>query len=102
LCNVRVIFRVENNAIVVPRSAVQTGQKGTFVFVADQGVARVRNVTVDRIIDQFAVVSEGLTGDETVVTDGQLLITDGVKVEQRGGGGGGQAPAGAEQKKGAS
>ena len=59
-------------------------------------------VTVDRTIDQLAVISEGLTGEETVVTDGQLLITDGVKVEQRGGGGGGNAPAGSEPKKGAS
>lgn len=97
LCNVRVIFKVEDNAVVVPRSAVQTGQKGTFVFVAENGVAKVRMVTVDRTIDQSAVISQGLNGDETVVTDGQLLITDGVKVEQRGG-----APAGGEQKKGAS
>lgn len=103
LCNVRVIFKVENNAVVVPRAAVQTGQKGTFVFVVDQGIAKVRMVTVDRTIDQLAVISEGLSGEETVVTDGQLLITDGVKVEQRGGGGGGgNAPAGSEPKKGAS
>ena len=95
LCNVRVVFKVEQDAVVVPRAAVQTGQKGTFVFVVDQGVARVKPVTVDRTMDDIAVISSGLQGDETVVTDGQLLITDGVKVEQRG------APA-QEAKKGAS
>ena len=95
LCNVRVVFKVEQDAVVVPRAAVQTGHKGTFVFVVEQGVARIRNVTVDRTMDDIAVIAEGLSGDETVVTDGQLLITDGVKVEQRG------AP-GQETKKGAS
>ena len=94
LCNVRVVFKVEQDAVVVPRAAVQTGQKGTFVFVVEQGVARIRNVTVDRTMDDIAVIAEGLSGEETVVTDGQLLITDGVKVEQRG------AP-GQETKKGA-
>jgi RND family efflux transporter MFP subunit len=95
LCNVRVVFKVEQDAVVVPRAAVQTGQKGTFVFVVEQGVARIRNVTVDRTMDDIAVIAEGLSGDETVVTDGQLLITDGVKVEQRG-------ATGQETKKGAS
>jgi membrane fusion protein, multidrug efflux system len=95
LCNVRVVFKVEQDAVIVPRAAVQTGQKGTFVFVVDQGVARIKSVSVDRTMDDIAIISEGLTGDETVVTDGQLLITDGVKVEQRG-------LSGQETKKGAS
>lgn len=95
LCNVRVVFKVEQDAVIVPRAAVQTGQKGTFVFVVDQGVARIKSVTVDRTMDDIAVISSGLQGDETVVTDGQLLITDGVKVEQRG-------LPGQEAKKGAS
>jgi multidrug efflux system membrane fusion protein len=95
LCNVRVVFKVEQDAVIVPRAAVQTGQRGTFVFVVDQGVARVKPVTVDRTMDDISVISSGLQGDETVVTDGQLLITDGVKVEQRG-------VPGQEAKKGAS
>ena len=95
LCNVRVVFKVEQDAVIVPRAAVQTGQKGTFVFVVEQGVARIRMVTVDRTMDDIAVIADGLKGDEILVTDGQLLITDGVKVEQRG-------VAGQETKKGAS
>jgi hypothetical protein len=29
------------------------------------------------------VISEGLTGDESVVVDGQLLLSDGTRVEAR-------------------
>lgn len=103
LCNVRVIFRMEPNAVAVPREAVQTGQKGSFVFVVDQGVAKVRPVTVARSVDGLAVIGEGLSGDETVVTDGQLLLTDGMRVEPRGGPGGPSGPSAAgEPRKGAS
>lgn len=109
LCNVRVVFRTEPEAVAVPREAVQTGQRGTFVFVVTENVARVRPVTVARSVDGLAVIADGLKGDETVVVDGQLLVTDGVRVEQRGsggGGGGGGAPGGpgaaGEPRKGAS
>lgn len=98
LCNVRVTLRTEPNAIVVPREAVQTGQNGNFVFVVQDGVAKVRPVTLDRAIDGEAVISSGLKAGESVVTDGQLLLTDGARVEQKGG-----APAAAGQPaKGAS
>jgi multidrug efflux system membrane fusion protein len=104
LCNIRLIFRTEPDVVVVPRDAVQTGQRGNFVFVSEGGVARVKPVTVSRVIDRESVIASGLQGNETVVTDGQLLLTDGMKVEQRGA----PAPAAAndpkagEPKKGAS
>lgn len=98
LCNVRVTLRTEPNAIVVPREAVQTGQKGNFVFVVEEGVAKVRPVTLDRAIDNESVLSSGLKAGEKVVVDGQLLLTDGARVEQKGGA---PAPA-ASSGKGAS
>ncbi len=105
LCNVRVVFRTEPNAVAVPREAVQSGQRGSFVFVVVDNVAKVRPVTVARSVDKLSVISEGLTGDETVVTDGQMLLTDGMRVEPRGGGAPGQGPgpsAAGEPRKGAS
>lgn len=85
LCNVRLTLRIEPDVVTVPREAVQTGQTGDFVFVVADGAARVRPVTVDRIIDNEAVVARGLNGDETVVTDGQLLLTEGARVAPRNG-----------------
>lgn len=100
LCNVRVTLRTEPNAIVVPREAVQTGQSGNFVFVVQDGVAKVRPVKLDRAVDGEAVIASGLNAGENVVTDGQLLLTDGARVEQKGGA---PAPsAGSQPGKGAS
>jgi multidrug efflux pump subunit AcrA (membrane-fusion protein) len=96
---VRVTLRTEANAIVVPREAVQTGQAGNFVFVVQDGIAKVRPVTLDRALEGEAIISSGLKAGENVVTDGQLLLTDGARVEQKGGT---SAPAAGQPAKGAS
>jgi multidrug efflux system membrane fusion protein len=93
LCSVRLILRTEPDALVVPREAVQTSQTGTFVFVLEGDVARVRPVVVNRTMDNEVVLTSGLSGGETVVTDGQLLLTNGVRVVVRQPGG--QRPPGA-------
>jgi RND family efflux transporter MFP subunit len=83
LCNVRVILKVDPQAVVAPREAVQTSQTGVFVFVVTDNVAKVRPVKVARLVDGYAVIESGLEGGETVVVDGQLLLTDGSRVEPR-------------------
>jgi hypothetical protein len=62
---------------------VQTGQSGSFVFVLEGENARVRPVQVARSVDNLTVISSGLTGDETVVTDGHLMLTNGARVVVR-------------------
>lgn len=83
LVNARLILRTEPDALVVPREAVQTGQTGNFVFVMEGDVARVRPVVVNRVMDQQTVLTSGLQGNETVITDGQLLLTNGARVVVR-------------------
>jgi len=69
-------------ALVVPSQAVQTGQQGTFVFVVKPDMTvEARPVTVDRSSDGQAVIAKGLTPGETVVTDGQLRLVPGSKVD---------------------
>jgi multidrug efflux system membrane fusion protein len=69
------------NAIVVPSQAVQTGQNGDFIYVVkpDQTVEQ-RPVTIGITSQGGTVVQSGLQAGETVVTDGQLRLTPGVKV----------------------
>jgi len=69
------------NAIMVPSQAVQTGQNGQFIYVVkpDQTVEE-RPVTIGITYQGEAVVQQGLKTGETVVTDGQLRLTPGVKV----------------------
>jgi membrane fusion protein, multidrug efflux system len=82
LVNAEVILRVEDT-IVVPSNAVQVSQTGTFVFVVADGKAKVQPVTVDRQVGKETAISAGLTGGETVVTDGQLLLSNGTRVNPR-------------------
>ncbi|WID96907.1 efflux RND transporter periplasmic adaptor subunit [Bosea vestrisii] len=87
LCQVRLTLRTEPDAVTVPREAVQTGQNGSYVFVIENGAARARPIVVSRNIEDRVVIASGLTGDETVVIDGQLLLTDGARTIERGRGG---------------
>ncbi len=85
---VDVVLGEEAGRVVVPASAVQTGQQGTFVYVVtDAGAAEMRPVKVARLDDREAVIAEGLTGGETVVTDGQLRLVPGARVQVAGGAG---------------
>jgi RND family efflux transporter MFP subunit len=87
LGQVRLTLRTEADAVTVPREAVQTGQNGSYVFVIDNNLARARPIVVARNVDDRAVIASGLNGDETVVIDGQLLLTEGARTIERGRGG---------------
>lgn len=78
----KLVIRNED-AIVVPTVAVQRSQNGNYVFVVKDGAAKVQPVKVDRTSQGVSVISEGLTGDESVVVDGQLLLSNGTRVEPR-------------------
>jgi membrane fusion protein, multidrug efflux system len=71
-------------AVVVPSNAVQVSQTGSFVFVIKDGVAKVQPIKVVRQVGMNTVVGSGLDGGETVVTEGQLLLSDGTRVNMRG------------------
>lgn len=82
--NVLLRLANETGALVIPTEAVQTGQAGAFVYVigSDETVA-VRPVTVRRTYRQWSVLEKGVARGERVVTDGQLRLAPGVKVEIR-------------------
>ncbi|HYV64352.1 MAG TPA: efflux RND transporter periplasmic adaptor subunit, partial [Bryobacteraceae bacterium] len=82
--NVGLRLTMRNNAVVVPNQAVQTGQDGTYVYLvgADRAVS-VRAIKTGPRIDQDMVIDEGLQGGETVVTEGQLRLQPGSRVQIR-------------------
>jgi multidrug efflux system membrane fusion protein len=70
------------NAIVVPTQAVQNGQQGQFVFVVKPDLTvESRPITVSRAVDNQSIIQGGLQPGERVVTDGQLRLVPGAKVE---------------------
>jgi membrane fusion protein, multidrug efflux system len=80
--NVALRLREQPNAIVVPSQAVQNGQQGQFVFVIKNDMTvEARPVAIVESADGLAVVQKGLTAGERVVTDGQLRLVPGAKVQ---------------------
>ena len=81
---VRVKLRLQtlHDATVVPQQALQTGQDGQFVFVVqDNMTAEQRPVMVAQRIGDDVVIQSGLRPGETVVTDGQLRLEQGTRVQ---------------------
>lgn len=72
---VRLTLRMDD-AVIVPTPAVQVNQEGTYVYVVENGVAVIRPVEVIRSTADEAVIRSGLSGGESVVTDGHLLLSD--------------------------
>jgi len=80
--NVVLTLTVEKNLLTVPTPAVQTGQAGLFVLVVkDDLTVESRPVEVERTYEEETVIRSGLRPGETVVTDGQLRLVPGARVE---------------------
>ncbi len=73
----------EEEAVVVPTTAMQASQAGNFVFVVKDGKAVQQPVKVARTINSETVLESGLSGGEIVVTDGHLQLTNGANVAIR-------------------
>jgi multidrug efflux system membrane fusion protein len=69
-------------AVVVPSQAVQAGQQGPFVFVVKPDLTvESRPVKVGRRLARETVIDGGVNAGERVVTDGQLRLLPGSRVE---------------------
>jgi multidrug efflux system membrane fusion protein len=81
---VSVVLRLATkpDAIVVPSQVVQTGQTGNYVFVVkpDETV-EMRTVTKGTKIGSEIEIENGLQPGETVVSNGQLRLAPGMRVQ---------------------
>ncbi|MDD5543322.1 MAG: efflux RND transporter periplasmic adaptor subunit [Acidobacteriia bacterium] len=85
---VNVILQLSSqpNTVVVPTPAIQTSQSGSFVFVVkDDLTVESRPVVVGRVLDGETSIDKGLEPGERVVTDGQLRLSPGAKVQIKSG-----------------
>ena len=80
--NVVLTLTTMPNAVLVPSQAVQVGQIGPHLFIVkpDHTVYLV-TVVVGRTYNGETVVEKGVSPGDTVVTDGQLQLLPGIKVE---------------------
>ena len=75
-------LRLEKNVVTVPPAAIQHGPDDLYVYVVkpDQTVAR-QNVKVGYEDEAVAVITDGLAGNEDVVTNGQVRLQPGSHVK---------------------
>jgi multidrug efflux system membrane fusion protein len=97
----RVSVRVTTlpHALILPNQAVQTGQDGQFVFLVKGDAVDQQPVTVGQRVGEDVVIEKGLQAGQTVVTEGQLRLEAGTKI-QTGGGAGGRGNRGGRQGQG--
>ena len=83
--DVVMVLTTQPNAVVVPTQSIQAGQKGQYVFVIKNDLTvEDRPVTVGRTLNSETVIDKGLRAGEKVVTDGQLRLVPGAKVQIKG------------------
>jgi multidrug efflux system membrane fusion protein len=81
-----VLMLTTENSVVVPTQAVQAGQQGPFVFVVKSDLTvESRPVKPGRRLAREMVIEQGLKSGERVVTDGQLRLVPGARVETKPG-----------------
>lgn len=84
--DVNLTLKSQPNAIVIPTAALQTSQSGTYVYVVDQDLtAKQQPVKVGWNVGEDTVIATGLQPGQRVVTDGQLRLTPGAKVDIKSG-----------------
>lgn len=80
--NVNVRLYEQQDAIVIPARAVQTGPEGQFVYVVRPDMTtELRNVGIARTDGDNAIVANGLKKGEQVVTQGQLRLAPNTRVQ---------------------
>jgi multidrug efflux system membrane fusion protein len=71
-----------HDAVVIPAVAVQVGQVGQFVYVVKPDMTvESREVVPGMVVGDSVVIDKGLAAGETVVTEGQLRLVPGTKVQ---------------------
>ena len=71
----------KQNLMIVPRNAFVGSVSSNQIFVNENGVAVLKNVTAGRILGDQVEIVKGLNNGDQVVVTGQLNIVDGTKLE---------------------
>jgi len=78
-------LKTQANAVVIPSQAIQNGQQGPFVYVIkDDSTVEARTITTSEGEPGEVVVQKGLAPGERIVTDGQMRLIPGSKVQIKG------------------
>jgi multidrug efflux system membrane fusion protein len=80
--NVLLTLSQQPNATVVPAHAVVSTQQGSYVYVVKANdTVEQRLVVANRTVENDTVIDKGLQPGEVIVTDGQINLVPGAKIE---------------------
>ncbi|MFV5700387.1 efflux RND transporter periplasmic adaptor subunit [Flavobacterium sp. XS2P12] len=71
----------KQSLMIVPRNAFVGSVSSNQVFVAENGIAKLKTVTAGRILGDKVEILNGLSDGETVIVTGQINLQDGYKVD---------------------
>jgi multidrug efflux system membrane fusion protein len=97
--NVRIVLRIEADAIVVPEAAVQPGQDGSFVYLIDpDSKVVVQPVKISRQLGNEIVIASGIKAGDRVITEIPQALQPGATVRLAGSEGAGEKGKGKGKK----
>jgi multidrug efflux system membrane fusion protein len=74
----------QSDVVAVETRAVMAAQDGSYVFVVgNDKLAKVRSVTVGRVVGSMTTIDKGLEAGEQVVVDGQSRLTPNTRVDAK-------------------
>ncbi|MBB6485423.1 efflux RND transporter periplasmic adaptor subunit [Rhizobium lusitanum] len=80
--NARLLVETLKGVTVIPSGAVQRGPNGTFVYIVKDGqTVAMKSVKVRQQDDTLAVIADGVSAGDKVVTTGFARLQDGAKVQ---------------------
>ena len=78
----KVVLKADvSKGIIIPANAVLINQEGKFVWVAEDGRATRRKITLAGYSGNGVIVSEGLKTGDIVIVEGYQKVSEGMKVE---------------------
>ena len=78
----KVVLKADvSKGIIIPANAVLINQEGKFVWVAEDGRATRRKITLAGYSGNGVIVSEGLKTGDVVIVEGYQKVSEGTKVK---------------------
>jgi multidrug efflux system membrane fusion protein len=80
--DVEIDLAIRPKTVMIPTVAVQSGQKGPFVFVVNQGKAEMRPVEFAGTDGDRTALASGVKEGERVIVEGQMRLVSGTAVAE--------------------
>lgn len=81
IVSIKMILAIQADAIVIPSATIKIDQQGQFVYLFDQGRARLQRIKIDREVSRLAVISHGIQAGDCVLDEIPPNLVNGSKVK---------------------